>query len=183
MAEERARRPVGEEDRSARVGDEDRVGRRFGEAAQAQLALGQGLLRDAPLAADGGFAQLALEDRPEAGEVRVSDAILGAGLHRPDRVGLRQRLRDDHEGDVEVPLSKQLERFESGQARCGEVREHDVPAFGRESVLEVRAAVDAPQDRIEASPRELLGEESRVGRTAVHQQGPNGNTHCRIRKL
>ena len=47
--------------------DEDGVGRRFGERAEAQLALRQRLLRLAPLATDLGFAQLPLEDRARGG--------------------------------------------------------------------------------------------------------------------
>ena len=155
-----------------------RVGRRLRQAAEAQLALRERLLRLPALAADLRLAQLALEDRAEAQQARPAGCSSARppswrGSPSPRRAFPRRRRTGTSRSFSLSATSASKAR----QAGAGDLGEHDVPRAELERVLEFLARRDAADLGREASAAQLLGEKRAAGRSIVHEQGSEWNAH------
>ncbi len=177
MAEERLGREVGEEERPRPVDEEDGVGTRLREIAQAQLALGEGLLRQAPLAPHARLSQRALEHGDEAGHRSVRDAVARPRAQGPHHPVLVETVGDDEERNVGVGVLQDRERVERVQPGCRQIREDDVGRGPGECTHEGLSRGDAIDGRREAAAAEGVRQQVGDGRTVVHQQDSNRNAH------
>ena len=138
---------------------------------------GELVLRQAPGSPHLRLAQLALDRRPEPGEIALDDVVVGPGAHRLDRHLLADRPRDDQKRQVEPACPQHLERPRGAEERHVVVGDDHVPGRALERPPHGLGGLDPGHGGLEALARQVPGDQLGVVGRVLDDQHAQGGGH------
>jgi hypothetical protein len=163
---------------------EDDVLRVIGEQPEPFLAVPQGRLRGAALAAAGGFAQLAFDGRYQTGQPVLEHEVVGTGAHQRGGGLLADLARDQDERDIDGRIGTQqpqrLVRPESGYVV---VADDHVGCLVAERRGQAGGGLDTTRRDVDPGPPELPEDEQGVVVAVLDDEQSDRHGHASPRHI